>query len=120
MAKRRVYRSTVRFTEEEYTELIKMLESEREKNHTSHKPNVSDIIRRQTFASHLRTVYLEKELHNLTYQIRKIGVNINQITKKINAGFYHSNDIIELQNNLTKIQTKFDDVIKKLNESETF
>ena len=34
-----------------------------------------------------RPVRLEKELKNLSYQVRKIGVNINQVVAKINAGY---------------------------------
>lgn len=30
---------------------------------------------------------MKKELKNLSYQVRKIGVNINQVVAKINAGY---------------------------------
>ena len=39
-----------------------------------------------------RPVRLEKELKNLSYQVRKIGVNINQVVAKINAGYCNQID----------------------------
>ena len=44
-----------------------------------------------------RPVRLEKELKNLSYQVRKIGVNINQVVAKINAGYGNQIDIYDLE-----------------------
>ena len=57
-----------------------------------------------------RPVRLEKELKNLSYQVRKIGVNINQVVAKINAGYGNQIDIY----NLAKVLKCEPSEIKKL------
>lgn len=57
-------------------------------------------------------VRLEKELKNLSYQVRKIGVNINQVVAKINAGYGNQIDIYNLEKALEQIKHE----MKTLNE----
>ena len=45
----------------------------------------------------------QAELKNIRYQITKIGVNINQTVKKINAGFGNQLDIEILEEELRKL-----------------
>lgn len=59
-----------------------------------------------------RPVRLEKELKNLSYQVRKIGVNINQVVAKINAGYGNQIDIYNLEKALEQIKHE----MKTLNE----
>ena len=54
-------------------------------------------------------VRLEKELKNLSYQVRKIGVNINQVVAKING---NQIDIYNLEKALEQIKHE----MKTLNE----
>ena len=56
-----------------------------------------------------RPVRLEKELKNLSYQVRKIGVNINQVVAKINAGYGNQIDIYNLEKALeqAKVENKY-------------
>ena len=51
-----------------------------------------------------RPVRLEKELKNLSYQVRKIGVNINQVVAKIHAGYGNQNDIYSLEKALEQVK----------------
>ena len=54
----------------------------------------------------------KKELKNLSYQVRKIGVNINQVVAKINAGYGNQIDIYNLEKALEQIKHE----MKTLNE----
>lgn len=54
-----------------------------------------------------------KELKNLTYQIRKIGVNINQVTAKINSGYYGSDAIRILQKNQKQIEHMLQNLLEE-------
>ena len=54
----------------------------------------------------------EKELKNLSYQVRKIGVNINQVVAKINAGYGNQIDIYNLEKALEQVKHE----MKTLNE----
>lgn len=49
-------------------------------------------------------------LKNLQYEIHKIGVNINQITRSINAGFYSDNDKDRLFGYLSGLNEQFQKV----------
>lgn len=57
-----------------------------------------------------------RELKNLTYQIRKIGVNINQATAKINSGYQNYDSIFYLQKNLSQVEEELKRLIEKLEE----
>lgn len=54
---------------------------------------------------------LKKLQENLVYQVRKIGVNINQITKKINAGYGNPSDALLLADELREVELLMDKVI---------
>lgn len=57
-------------------------------------------------------VSLKKELKTLSYQVRKIGVNINQVVAKINAGYGNQIDIYNLEKALEQVKHE----MKTLNE----
>ncbi len=57
-----------------------------------------------------------KEVKELTYQIRKVGVNINQVTAKINSGYRERDDVRILQENQNQIEQRLKDLLKKLEE----
>lgn len=46
------------------------------------------------------------ELHELYLEINRIGTNINQITRKVNAGFATKDDMIELKFLMQVIEQK--------------
>ena len=45
----------------------------------------------------------ERDLKELVYQIRKIGININQVTARMNAGISFLDDGEVLKNELQKV-----------------
>ena len=57
-------------------------------------------------------VRIDKELSHLNYEIRKIGVNINQVVAKINAGYGNQIDIYNLEKALEQVKHE----MKTLNE----
>ncbi len=71
------------------------------------------------FRAHLlsETNYKNSELlkiqKRLAYEIRKIGVNINQVTKKINAGYGTPSDARRLQESLAEVERLFAETIKE-------
>ena len=63
-----------------------------------------------------RPVRLEKELKDLSYQVRKIGVNINQVVAKINAGYGNQIDIYNLEKALSQIESEVESLNKKVKD----
>lgn len=87
---RRDIRYTIRFSEKEWEileEKIKKEDAWKFKYGTKEgSVNVSAFIREKLFREEIKELAYYRELKNLTYQIRKIGVNINQVAAKINSG----------------------------------
>lgn len=50
---------------------------------------------------------------SLNYQVRKIGININQITKKINAGYGNPSDAMLLADELREVELLMNKVIEE-------
>lgn len=114
--KRRVIKKTVRFTQEEYESLQKDLN--KRNDHVLRQDNFSGYARECLLAkSHYRSLRIEREINELRYEIRKIGVNINQIAKKINGGFGTRNDLIVLVKRLDEIEKLMDFYEKKVEDS---
>ena len=59
---------------------------------------------------------MKKELKNLSYQVRKIGVNINQVVAKINAGYRNQTDIYNLEKALSQIESEVENLNKKVKD----
>ena len=60
-------------------------------------------------------VRIDKELSHLNYEIRKIGVNTNQIAHKLNANYGDPRDaqyVMELMTELTKTVDEFKEQFK--------
>lgn len=55
-----------------------------------------------------------REIKNLTYQVRKIGVNINQVTRRINSGSLSSYTVQTLFDLLKQVDTRFEDMLEQL------
>lgn len=60
---------------------------------------------------------MEKERKDLTYQVRKIGVNINQAVKKINSGA-GGMAAQDLQVSLEELNRKFDTLLRRMEGKE--
>ena len=98
-------RIEIRLTKEEYDRLIRMAKSDPDCIiKRSGKASISAYIRKRTLYSGDQPESLKKEMKDLTYQIRKIGVNINQAVYRINAGIYSGREMKELQVSLRKIE----------------
>lgn len=82
----------------------------------SRRPLLSAYIRKCTLYTDDRPESLRKEFKNLTYQIRKVGVNINQAAHRINAGIYSFSELEELQKGLKKIETLLDEIRKLMED----
>lgn len=90
-----------RVTEEEYAKIKKKTERAGIRNQ-----NVSEYVRRQVLGAEYP--YLkEKLLRSMNYQIRKIGVNINQIAARYNSGIYLSGDKEQLEADVKKLYQLF-------------
>lgn len=100
----RDYIIKARLTESEYQHFLSKVEG-------SYNPdNMSEYIRNCIFSDELlRSMAVARELKNLNYQIRKIGVLINQIAAGVNAGIVFRGDA-EL------IARKLEEVHKMLEE----
>lgn len=79
----------LRVTKEEYDFLTEQAEKNVETNHRNGGRNLSAYLRRTVLqrSGYQTAEKLQRELKELVYQIRKIGVNINQATKQLNTAY---------------------------------
>lgn len=108
----------VRWNADEYDFLCRKAELDKETCYKNGKKNLAGYIRKCALRE---TGYMDKanqlkELKNLSYQVRKIGVNINQATKKINSGYYNLDICMELQAGLDEINQKFTELLEQMRE----
>lgn len=62
--------------------------------------------------------YHDTEIQDLNYQIRKIGVNVNQVAAKVNAGYKdYSSAISEILNQQKKIEYHVKKLSKMLEDN---
>ncbi|MBO5259030.1 MAG: MobC family plasmid mobilization relaxosome protein [Agathobacter sp.] len=114
--KRRIVKKTVRFTQEEYVSLQE--DMNKRKDHVPGKDDFSTYAREKLLAkSYYQNLRIQREINELRYEIRKIGVNINQIAKKINGGFGTRNDLIVIIKRLDEIEQLMDSYEKKVEDS---
>ena len=103
----------IRLSEKEYQLLLSKAGNDLEtKTKKGDKANTSAYIRKCIFLQDDNPVSLKKELKTLSYQVRKIGVNINQVVAKINAGYGNQIDIYNLEKALEQVKHE----MKTLNE----
>lgn len=57
---------------------------------------------------------IEEQLKGLKYELRKIGTNINQVARKVNADLWTAGDIKELQASLNRIEEAFAKVTEEV------
>lgn len=108
--------SMVRLNQKEYDFLCKMAERDKETLYKNGKKNLSGYIRKCALRECGYKSDLKKEINELTYQVRKVGVNINQAVKKINSGYYNLDIGVELMNELKEIDQKFSEYLEALGE----
>ena len=109
---RRDIRYTIRFSEKEWEileEKIKKEDAWKFKYGTKEgSVNVSAFIREKLFREEIKELAYYRELKNLTYQIRKIGVNI--------SGHGNIDSVFYLQKNLLQVEEEVKKLIEKLEE----
>lgn len=103
---RRTVNLKLRLTPEEMEHLRKCAEDNGEPSFRGGaRINYSGYYRKHLLAE---TNYKNEELKRiqkrLVYEIRKIGVNINQVTKKINAGYGTHADLRDLKDELGEVE----------------
>lgn len=103
-----------RVTEKEYNFLC-----EQAKDEQTGKVNMSAYIRKCALqkSGYFKEEYLLKEVKTLSYQVRKIGVNINQAVKKINEGYYQAEESEKLNMGLIQLEEKFDQLIAAIRKA---
>ena len=102
--KNRIIRKTIRFTQEEYNALEKSVAASKMKN-SKGEDNFSAYMRECILSkTGYRNLRMELELRELRYEIRKIGVNINQIAKQLNAGYGFPDDADAIQDLLKQVE----------------
>ncbi|WP_251391157.1 plasmid mobilization protein [Mediterraneibacter agrestimuris] len=120
----RSYIVGVRLTKQEYRLLTEKAERDCETLYRNGKKNLSGYIRKCALnESGKMTVNLNRELKQLAYQVRKIGVNINQVAKKINAGYGYPDPmsaVEELKVELAKIETQFAELLQVVEENGNY
>ena len=110
-------RIDIRLTEKEYELLQLRVQRDSEtKTKKGNKANTSAYIRKCIFLQEDNPVSIRKELKTLSYQIRKIGVNINQVVAKVNAGYGSYYDIYNLEKALEQIKIEMQNLNKKVEE----
>ena len=72
------------------------------------KENFSGFLRERLLArTNYKNENLRQQLLDLRYELRKIGVNVNQIAKKVNAGYGTQKDLADLKFCLMEIRKNF-------------
>lgn len=116
---KRIIRIMIRFTESEVSFLKKKAAEKKETTFSDGSVNFSGYLRKKVLEeSGWKADTTARELRELNYQIRKIGVNINQVAAKINSGYRGSDAVCQLQNDVSLIQKKVECFTRKLNDGD--
>lgn len=115
--KLRTEKIRIRLTIEELEYLKQCMKEDDGAKFHNGKENLSGYVRDRLLSNiGYRNKALEKQNEKLTYELRKIGVNVNQIARKINAGFGSRQDITDLFSYLNIIEQMLEDYQKKVSE----
>lgn len=108
----------LKLTQDEYEHISRRAENDADTRWKSGKKNLSAYIRKCVLQStgYRREGQIKKELDRLTYQIRKIGVNVNQATKKINSNFYDVEITERLHDELKEVNRNLREFMDRLEE----
>lgn len=93
-------------------------DQDQETHYKNGKRNLSGFIRKTVLERSGYRMGNRQELKNLNFQIRKIGVNINQATKKINSGYYDRKICEDLQNSLEELNRHFQELQERMEEQD--
>lgn len=103
MSKSRNRKFTFRLTDEEYEFLLDC--SKQSDVSGKNYETLSDFIRESSLErSGYHSRIIKEQLCDLKYEIHKIGINVNQVTKKINSGLGTYKDVEYLECSLAGIE----------------
>lgn len=105
-SEKKLKRITIRFTYKEYIDLIK------------NKPsNLGDVPFFRMLISKSNPIFFDyNKLDNYLSEIKKIGVNLNQITKKINSlGVIDIQNYYELSEKIQELNNIYFNILEELN-----
>ncbi len=107
----------IRLTEEEHAYLISRAKQSGS-CFSSGRENLSKYLRDLIFReSRYKDWELKKELRNLNYELRKIGVNVNQIAHKINGNSWTAGDLVMLRDYLKSVEHHLEKIEKDVEEA---
>ncbi len=100
----------IRVSEEEYEEIYHEAERDPESRYRNGEINLSAYLRKCIFrgGEGWKEEVYRKELRDLTYQVRKIGVNINQTVRQLNSGYQSQYAVKELMELMKEIGRQFE------------
>lgn len=111
----RFVKKSFRLTKAEYELLVQKMREGQEKDYYDVKDGFSGFLRETLLERNgAHTSMLRRQLADLRYEIRKIGVNVNQIAKRVNSNIAEPGDIAELLGDMERIENMFDEYKKKV------
>ena len=113
----RTKRVELLMTEAEYNRLVELASQDPDSKRKSGKTSLGAYIRSCVFESARQTSLVSRELRDLTFQVRKIGVNINQAVYNLNAGMGGQKDTDSLVSSMDKIEQLMEKILEKVEVS---
>ena len=106
----------LKLTDDEYDFLLKKANEDSSTCWKNGSRNISAYIRKCVLqiTGFKKEIWVRKELSDLTYQVRKIGVNINQATKKINSNIYDVKTTERIYDGMEQINRSVERLIEEL------
>lgn len=107
----------IRVSESEYNRLKEIAADTPYGRHENGTVNLSGYMRNQVFSvAGIRNAALTSNVKELKYEIRKLGVNVNQIARKMNAGIGTERDINVLHKKMGEIEQLLSHYIEQMEE----
>lgn len=100
----------IRLSEKEYQMVKSEAERDPDCRSKSGTINISKFIRNRVLMPERNAIRVERKMEDLIFQIRKIGINIHQATRKMESEFGELSDIQVLKEE----QKKIEDLLKEL------
>lgn len=106
----------LRVTKEEYDFLTEQAEKNEETNCRSGGKNLSAYLRKTVLqrSGYQKDEKFQRELKELVYQIRKIGVNINQATKQLNTEYRTMEAANRLEESMELVKIQLHEIRQEL------
>lgn len=110
-----VIKKSIRFHEDEWEFLKKKMRS-LDASGENYK-SFSDFVREVMLSNNgYYSRMMKHQMEELRWEIHKIGVNVNQVAKKVNSGMGTPGDVRDLKSDLEKIETLLEQYERKVNE----